>query len=445
MAAKEWSRSGSFMKKPASGWLHADESLTLGDGMFYPVKYVGSIPFERSMRDLNFEARTDVTREAITRCCEAAAVKPQRQRQVNSIVSTCLLDPPQVKMLNVKFTISTIGIALVVIETNEVIAEHIMPNISFATGGDAEDHEFIGYVAKDASQFRECHVFDCGDHAADIIATIGQAFELRFKSFLKRETPLQPANAAPGPRVAPTFEGHSLYDAASAPPGSELYDDLPGEQQVISQPGVYGEDSYGDPAVNTYDTTSSVAGDPAPISMQAMYGEDPTYDTAGSAMGIGSEYNGNREVVYDDAAADGIQDYDDTIAGDDADAALEMAPPTEDERTLTQEIWFFTGIGRLQAEQLLVGDGDFLVRESMNEMGQYILTVLQDGYFKHLLLVDPLGRVRTATQQFTSPSHLINYHIKTGRPIQSRGSVVYLMHPVANDQNIASENVLYGE
>ena len=51
-----------------------------------------------------------------------------------------------VHMQNVKFTVSTTGIALVVIETNEVLAEHIMPNISFATGGDAEDYEFVGYV-----------------------------------------------------------------------------------------------------------------------------------------------------------------------------------------------------------------------------------------------------------------------------------------------------------
>lgn len=433
------------MKKPAEGWLHSDESLTTGDGVYYPVKYIGCIPFERSMRDLDFEARTDVTREAITRCCEAASVKPERRRQVPAIVSSCLIDPPTPKMLNVKFTVSTTGIALVVIETNEVIAEHIMPNISFATGGDAEDYEFVGYVAKDATGFRECHVFDCGHLAADIIATIGQAFELRFKSFLKKEGPHVPQNAAPGPRVPPTFEGHALYDAAAAPP-SDVYDDLPGGGEVIQQPGLYGEDAYGDPAADTvYDTTPGAAAGVVPISSQAMYGEDPTYDTAGSAMGVGSEYNDHAaEAVYDDAAGAGVPDYDESIAGDDVGASLEMAPPTEDERALHDEVWFFTGIDRTQAEQLLIGDGDFLVRESLTEMGQYILTILQDGYPKHLLLVDPQGRVRTRSQQFTSPSHLINYHIKTNRPIESRGTTVLLVNPVPNSSE-AADGILYGD
>lgn len=72
------------------------------------------------------------------------------------------------------------------IETDRVIATHIMPSISFATGGDPEDYDVIGYVAKDDRNVRECHVFECGDTAHDIIATIGQAFELRYKSFLKK-------------------------------------------------------------------------------------------------------------------------------------------------------------------------------------------------------------------------------------------------------------------
>lgn len=35
---KEWARNGSFMKKPASGWLHDDAALSHGDGVYYPVK-----------------------------------------------------------------------------------------------------------------------------------------------------------------------------------------------------------------------------------------------------------------------------------------------------------------------------------------------------------------------------------------------------------------------
>ena len=47
----------------------------------------------------------------------------------------------------------------------------------------------------------------------------------------------------------------------------------------------------------------------------------------------------------------------------------------------------------LQAEILLVRNGDFLVRESTNTTGQYVLSGMQNGKIKHLLLVDPDGQV----------------------------------------------------
>lgn len=62
MGDKEWNRSGSFVKKPTTGWLHDDRALSVGDGVYYPVKYVGSIPLQKSMRELRFEDRTVVTR-----------------------------------------------------------------------------------------------------------------------------------------------------------------------------------------------------------------------------------------------------------------------------------------------------------------------------------------------------------------------------------------------
>ena len=50
-------------------------------------------------------------------------------------------------------------------------------------------------------------------------------------------------------------------------------------------------------------------------------------------------------------------------------------------------------MSRQDAENLLVRDGDFLVRESTTNPGQYVLTGLQNGYPKHLLLIDPEGVV----------------------------------------------------
>lgn len=46
--------------------------------------------------------------------------------------------------------------------------------------------DFIAYIAKDINDFRACYVLECGGGLAkDVIATIGQAFELRFKQYMK--------------------------------------------------------------------------------------------------------------------------------------------------------------------------------------------------------------------------------------------------------------------
>ena len=48
---KEWARNGSFMKKPSTGWLHDDASLSNGDGVYYPVKVCGVEQSEGTSHD----------------------------------------------------------------------------------------------------------------------------------------------------------------------------------------------------------------------------------------------------------------------------------------------------------------------------------------------------------------------------------------------------------
>lgn len=51
-----------------------------------------------------------------------------------------------------------------------------------------ETLDFVAYVAKDSAG-RACYVLECGGGLAqDVITTIGQAFELRFKEYLKKAT-----------------------------------------------------------------------------------------------------------------------------------------------------------------------------------------------------------------------------------------------------------------
>ena len=60
---------------------------------------------------------------------------------------------------------------------------------------------------------------------------------------------------------------------------------------------------------------------------------------------------------------------------------------------LQTEEWYHGLISRKDSETLVVKDGDFLVRESQGSTGQYVLTGMQSGIRKHLLLVDPEGVV----------------------------------------------------
>ena len=76
--------------------------------------------------------------------------------------------------------------------------------------------------------------------------------------------------------------------------------------------------------------------------------------------------------------------------------ALRVPPPPQSMSMAEQlqgESWFHGKLSRREAEALLQLNGDFLVRESTTTPGQYVLTGLQSGQPKHLLLVDPEGVV----------------------------------------------------
>ncbi|CAF1281523.1 unnamed protein product [Adineta ricciae] len=95
-----------------------------------------------------------------------------------------------------------------------------------------------------------------------------------------------------------------------------------------------------------------------------------------------------------------------------------------------KEKWFHGKIGRDEAELLLHNSGDFLVRESAKIPGQFILSGRYKDQFKHLLLVDPEGIIRTKDYEFDSIQHLISYHKSGNIPIVSADSELLLQTPV---------------
>ncbi|GCC44056.1 hypothetical protein chiPu_0028188, partial [Chiloscyllium punctatum] len=86
------------------------------------------------------------------------------------------------------------------------------------------------------------------------------------------------------------------------------------------------------------------------------------------------------------------------------------------EEQLRREIWYHGKMNRKEAEKLLLANGDFLVRESTTTPGQYVLTGLQSGQPKHLLLVDPEGVVSVRSPPLPLPG--------PGRGASIRGSGV---------------------
>ena len=60
---------------------------------------------------------------------------------------------------------------------------------------------------------------------------------------------------------------------------------------------------------------------------------------------------------------------------------------------LMTQTWFHGKISRVLAEKCLKCDGDFLVRESSASQCQYVLSGMKDGTFRHILLINPDGKV----------------------------------------------------
>ncbi|XP_073908514.1 SHC-transforming protein 3 isoform X5 [Castor canadensis] len=203
------------LPRPPRGAPHASDQV-LGPGVTYVVKYLGCIEVLRSMRSLDFSTRTQITRcslptkglvastgplhgptpgfvdsrEAISRVCEAVpgAKGAFKKRKPPSKTLSSILGKSNLQFagMSISLTISTASLNLRTPDSKQIIANHHMQSISFASGGDPDTTDYVAYVAKDPVNRRACHILECCDGLAqDVIGSIGQAFELRFKQYLQ--------------------------------------------------------------------------------------------------------------------------------------------------------------------------------------------------------------------------------------------------------------------
>ncbi|NWW55523.1 SHC3 protein, partial [Ifrita kowaldi] len=484
LASEDWNQTSSFVNKSSRGWLHSSEKI-LGPGVTYIVKYLGCIEVLRSMRSLDFSTRMQVAREAISRVCEAmpGAKRAFKKRKPPSKVLSSILGKSNLQFagMNIMLNISTSSLNLMNPDTKQIIANHHMQSISFASGGDPDTSDYIAYVAKDPVNRRACHILECCDGLAqDVISTIGQAFELRFKQYLQcpSKTPTFPdrMQSFEDPWTEEDIEEteHPYYNNIPnkiPPPGgfldARLKTRLPtaadtaqpasgvGGEQIYYQSHHLGEkfseEWHHGPIKQGSLDICSMSEDKSEVAPTA---ELPTYVNtqhinreALLALQADAESTFSGTAENAEASSPGkdlfdMKPFEDALKNQTSETMLRKStsmgctsPPlsraavrTEAEE-LSTEPWYQGEMSRKEAEQLLKKCGDFLVRKSTTNPGSYVLTGMHKGQAKHLLLVDPEGTVRTKDRVFDSISHLINYHLENNLPIVSSVSELCLQQP----------------
>ncbi|CDS42895.1 SHC transforming protein 3 [Echinococcus multilocularis] len=377
----------------------------------YPIQYIGCIPITISIKSLNFQERTQITRECIIRVCEDVGlrippVKPPSTKGLFKFIGkgTDLTWTRQ----SVRLSISVEGVTVQDFHSDQVLFHHRLNTISFASSGEADMTDFVSYVAKveDAvegrtegaangegvggSGVRRCYVFYCsGGCSHDFIASIGEAFKLGYKGFKRSQLHQDPHPLPPRPVI----------------------DDL-------------------DP--------------PLPEAPAPPVPADPWFAPQGTAATLGGQ---GFEDQFDDSAWL-LQEHRAPVAGGAQEqwvafAPAQQGPPQPVQESVKEEggewrslepvgePWYVGQVTRQKAESLLQYDGDFLVRASTQQPNQFVLSGMQNGKKRHLLLVNPEGQVRTKDRVFSSIQELIDFHLRSTTPIRSADSELKLVFPVS--------------
>nr|XP_034956123.1 SHC-transforming protein 3 [Zootoca vivipara] len=516
LGGEDWNQGNNVASKVSQGWLHSNEKI-LGPGVTYIVKYADSLGAEQKSQGISrpiwlrhisvfLKVYSDqveckalchllsnvlfcLSREAISLVCEAvpAAKGAFKKRKPPSKALSSILGKSNLQFAGMSITlnISTTSLNLMTPDSKQIIANHHMQSISFASGVDVDTTDYVAYVAKDPVNRRACHILECSDGLAqDIISSIGQAFELRFKQYLQCPSKIpalhdrmqsldelwmeEDVEAAPEhpyynniPNKIPPTGG--LVDArlkAKLPSVSDPTQSASamGREQTYYQSqyvrDLFGEDQQQRPSrqgsLDIYSLPEGKSNVTPPGEVAAYVNTQHINMEILQALQADAEnlFSGTIESTKDSSPGKDLFDmspFEDALKNQTPGPILNKA--TSVERTspllsraegaaaeLSTEPWYQGEMSRKEAEQLLKKCGDFLVRKSTSNPGSYVLTGLHNGQAKHLLLVDPEGTVRTKDRIFDSISHLINHHLENNLPIVSSGSELCLHQPAEKKQ-----------
>ncbi|KAE8297518.1 SHC-transforming protein 4 Rai-like protein [Larimichthys crocea] len=381
---------------------------TANRAVHHNIKYMGSVEVTQSMRTLDFDTRMQVTREAISRLCERTSAKTsvKTKRPVCKGLSAVL------GQINLQFSgsriilaVSTDSVTLIAASSLQKIAHHPMQAISFASGGDPDMRDYIAYVAKDFFNQRACHILECPQgRASEVINSIGQAFETRFRQLLSHTPSLLSTNPRSAVRICDKWSPEeTIMDQKAMLEGEvskhhDYYNMIPGKTP---------------PAGGIEDLRITREENKQDANMQGV-----------CSSPLVSLYE-NCSITEETTAPPA-----DSVASGVSAEQCSLLSETRIQDLIQEEGWFHGRLGREQAESLLTCSGDFLVRESSSASGQYVLSGMEGATVRHLLLVDPHGQVRTRDQVFLSVGHLVRFHMENQMPIVSGSSELCLKQPV---------------
>ncbi|XP_029282113.1 tyrosine-protein kinase Fes/Fps isoform X3 [Cottoperca gobio] len=109
-----------------------------------------------------------------------------------------------------------------------------------------------------------------------------------------------------------------------------------------------------------------------------------------------------------------------------------VTPVLEVDRPLGQQDWYHGAIPRLEVQQLLKNDGDFLVRKSQEKQG-YVLSVQWEGSCKHFLIQNTDNLYRLDGESFHSIPLLIHHLLSSCQHVTKRSDIM-LKKPVVKDK-----------
>ncbi|KAI3377458.1 hypothetical protein L3Q82_008637, partial [Scortum barcoo] len=296
------------------------------------------------------------------------------------------------------------------------IAHHPMQAISFASGGDPDMADYIAYVAKDLVNQRACHILECPHgRAGEVINSIGQAFETRFRQLLSHT----PSLLSSSPRLSFCLVCLSFWSPVRLCHKWSPEETIP--DRKAKQEGEISEHS------DYYNVIPGKTPPPGGIEDLRLTREENKQgaDIQGVCWSPPVSLYENCSIT-DETPAPPTDSEDSEVS------AEQCTPPSETpiQDLIQKEGWYHGRLGREQAESLLTCSGDFLVRESSSASGQYVLSGMEGATVRHLLLVDPHGQVRTRDQVFLSVGHLVRFHMENQMPIISGSSELCLKQPV---------------